>query len=46
LAFTGTVNTGVRGHGAGEYPFDGAEPEENVPSGSQTPKGRCLRQPA
>jgi hypothetical protein len=26
--------------------LDGAGPEEIVPSGSQTPKGGCLRQPA
>jgi hypothetical protein len=45
LKFTGTVNAVVEGHGAGEYTLDGAGPEENVPSGSQTPKGRCLRQP-
>ena len=46
LEFTGTVNAVVEGHGAGEYTLDGAGPEENVPSGSQTPKDGCLRQPA
>jgi hypothetical protein len=28
------------------FALDGAGPEENVPSGSQTPKGSSLRQPA
>jgi hypothetical protein len=46
LQFTGTVNAVVERHGAGEYTPGGAEPEENVPSGSQTPKTGCLRQPA
>ena len=36
----------VKGQGAKEYTLDGAGPEENVPSGSQTPQGRSLRQPA
>jgi hypothetical protein len=36
----------VEGQGAGEHTLDGARPEENVPSGSQTPKVGCLRQPA
>jgi hypothetical protein len=46
LEFTGTVNAVVEGHGGGEYTLYGVGPEENVPSGSQTPKGRSLRQPA
>ena len=46
LELTGTVNAVVEGHGAGEYTLCGAGPEENAPSGSQTPKDRCLRQPA
>ena len=44
--FTGTVNAVVEGHGAGEYTPDGARPDENVSSGSQTSKDGCLRQPA
>jgi hypothetical protein len=35
----------VVGQGAGEYTLDGAWPEENLPSGSQTPQGK-MRQPA
>jgi putative transposase len=31
---------------AEEYTLDSTEAEENVPSGSQTPKDGCLRQPA
>jgi hypothetical protein len=46
LEFTGTVKALVDGHGAGEYTLGSAGPEENVPSGSQTPKKGCLRQPA
>jgi hypothetical protein len=30
LEFAGTVNAVVDGHSAGEYPLDGAGPEENV----------------
>ncbi len=40
--FTGTVNTVVERHGAGEYTLGGARPEENVPSGSRTPNVGCL----
>ncbi len=46
LKLAGTVNAVVEGHGAGEYTLDGARPEENVPSESQTPNIGCLRQPA
>jgi hypothetical protein len=46
LEFIGTVNAVVEGKGAGEYALDGAGPEGNLPSGSQTPKDGCLRQPA
>jgi hypothetical protein len=41
LEFTGTGNPVVEGHGAGEYTHGGAGPEENVPSGSQTPNRAC-----
>jgi hypothetical protein len=46
LQFTGTVSAVVEGHGAEEYALDSTEAGENVPSGSQTPKKGCLRQPA
>ena len=45
LEFTWTVNAVVGWHGAAEFTHDGAGPEMNVPSGSQTPKVGCLRQP-
>jgi len=42
----GNVNAVIEGPGAGEYTRDGAGPEENVPSRSQTPQDRSLmRQP-
>ncbi len=44
--FTGTVNAVVEGHSVREYALDGARPEENVPSGSRTPKEGCMRQSA
>ena len=46
LEFTGTVNAVIERHGGGEYTLGCAVPEEDVPSGSQTPEGGCLGQPA
>ncbi len=40
---TGTLNAALERH---SYTLAGKGPEENVPSGSQTPEDRCLRQPA
>ena len=41
--FTRILNAVVEGH---SYTLAGKGPKENVPSGSQTPKDKCLRQPA
>ena len=46
LEFTGSVNAVIERHGGGEYTLRHPAPEENVPSGTQTPKIGCLRQPA
>jgi hypothetical protein len=35
----------VEGNGTGEYTRDDAGPKENVPSGSQTPRGGCASRP-
>ena len=42
----GNVNTVIARHGGRKNILDHVWPEKEVPSKSQTPKGRSLRQPA
>jgi hypothetical protein len=45
LELTGSVSAMVNRHGDAEYTPHGITLEENVPSGTQTPKTGCLRHP-